>query len=110
MTKSDAVKKALEAGKDKPTDGVNWIKAELGMDVTTQQFSTYKSNLKAEGGTSSGGRKKGGRRKAAAAGTTVNNGLVAAGGIDVLDAMIAVKELCRRFGTEKVKKVVGLFE
>jgi hypothetical protein len=43
------VKKALDAGKEKPRDGVVWIREQFGLDVSPDYFSTTKSALKATG-------------------------------------------------------------
>src|SRR4051812_28932652 len=101
ITKTEAVRLALDAGKDKPIDGVNWIKAEHGIDITPQQFSTVKSNLKAKGGNGTGARKP----SKPLGGGPVGNGFVGAA-----EAAAAVKELCNQIGAEQVKKLAGLFE
>src|SRR5262245_61646086 len=111
MKKTEAVKAALDAGKDKPIDGSNWIKAELGMDVSPQQFSTYKSLAKNKGGKTGNGRKKarrGGRPKKAVTstggGTSTGNGMVA------LDDLEAAKALVAKVGADQARRLVGLFE
>jgi hypothetical protein len=105
MKKTDAVRQALAAGVDNPTEAVAHIKKEFGIDITTQQFSTYKSNLKAKGASSRAGRRTGKR-----SGTEIGNGRTTRGGIDVVDAATAVKELCGQIGADKVKRLAGLFE
>src|SRR5215470_10523843 len=49
IPKTEAVKKALEAGKEKPREGVIWIKEKFGLDVSADYFSTTKSAIKATG-------------------------------------------------------------
>jgi hypothetical protein len=105
MKKTNAVRQALADGVDNPTEAVAHIKKEFGIDITTQQFSTYKSNLKAKGAGSSA-RKRSDKRS----GTEIGNGRTTRGEIDVVDAVTAVKELCGQIGADKVKRLAGLFE
>jgi hypothetical protein len=49
IPKTEAVRKALEAGRDKPREGVVWIKETFHLDVTPEYFSTTKSAIKAAG-------------------------------------------------------------
>jgi hypothetical protein len=105
IKKTDAVRQALADGVDNPTEAVAHIKKKFGIDITAQQFSTYKSNLKAKGAGSSGG-----KRTAKPSGTGIGNGRTARGALDVVDAASAVKELCNQIGADKVKRLAGLFE
>jgi hypothetical protein len=105
IKKTDAVRQTLAEGVDNPTQAVDHIKKKFGIDITTQQFSTYKSNLKAKG-TGGSGRKSASRRS----GTEIGNGRAARGALDVIDAASAVKELCGQIGADKVKRLAGLFE
>jgi hypothetical protein len=105
IKKTDAVRQALAEGVDNPTEAVAHIKKKFGIDITTQQFSTYKSNLKAKRAGSSGG-KRAGRRS----GTEIGNGRTGRGALDVVDAAAAVKDLCSQIGADKVKRLAGLFE
>ena len=70
IKKTDAVRQALAEGVDNPTEAVAHIKKKFGLDITTQQFSTYKSNLKAKGAGSSSG-----KRTAMRSGVEIGNGL-----------------------------------
>jgi hypothetical protein len=91
IKKTDAVRQTLADGVDNPTEAVAHIKKKFDIDITTQQFSTYKSVIKSKGGSS-------GKRKAARKGT-----------VDVVDAASAVKELCSQIGPDKVKGLADLF-
>jgi hypothetical protein len=42
-TKAHAVREALKEGIEAPQDGVAYVKEKFGLDITAQQFSTYKS-------------------------------------------------------------------
>jgi hypothetical protein len=100
---------------DAPAEIVPYAKERHGLDITPAQASTYKSLEKKRSSVQNGGggRKRAGRKAArasASAGSKAGNGLVASGSLDMVDAMIAVKELCCRFGADKVRKMVGLFE
>jgi hypothetical protein len=99
ITKTEAVKRAVAAGHDAPAEGVIYIKRQFGLDVTNQQFSTYKSKAKTEGGTSSSGR----TRRAVGTQSTSSHGLVA------IDDLEAAKALVAKVGVEQAKRLVGLF-
>jgi len=45
ITKSEAIKRAIEAGAALPTEGVSYIKKNFGLDVATGFFSTVKGEL-----------------------------------------------------------------
>lgn len=49
MTKTDAIRKAIEEGISSPSEAVVWIKKHLGVDVSPSAFSNVKSTLKREG-------------------------------------------------------------
>jgi hypothetical protein len=98
ISKTDTVRPSLADSLDNPTEAVAHIKKKFGIDITTQQFSTYKSNSKIKGA-------KHTKKTRKPPGVAIANGL-----IDVFDAAAAVKELCSQIGTDKVKKLVGLFE
>jgi hypothetical protein len=99
------VRQALAEGVDNPTEAVAHIKKKFGIDITPQQFSTYKSNLKAKGAGGSGG-----KRAAKRSGTEIGSARTARGALDVVDAASAVQELCGQIGADKVKRLAGLFE
>src|SRR3954465_7440146 len=65
-TKADAVREALKEGVESPQDGVAYVREKFGLEITAQQYSTYKSieKKKAAGGKAANGRRRGGRRKA----------------------------------------------
>lgn len=50
LTQKEAVKRAMDAGKDQPIEGVGYIKEEFGMVLSTQIFSTLKSQLRKASG------------------------------------------------------------
>lgn len=62
MSKMDAVRQALAEGKDKPQEGVAYIKEKFSIEIAPQMFSSYKGLLKKKGGTGNG------RRRSSAAG------------------------------------------
>jgi hypothetical protein len=101
VKKVDAVRQALAAGVDNPTDAVAHIKKTFDLDITSQQFSTYKSVLKAKEGKTTG--KKMAVRKpnahAASKGQAIN----------MLD-LETVKALVQRMGADQVRQIAGLFE
>jgi hypothetical protein len=48
LTKSEAVRRALAAGKVKPLEGSSFIKQMFGLDVSPQTFSSYKFAAKSK--------------------------------------------------------------
>src|SRR4051794_15155379 len=50
ISKADAVREAIKEGVEKPQDGVSYVKEKHGLDITPQQFSTYKANDKKKAG------------------------------------------------------------
>jgi hypothetical protein len=50
ITQKEAVKQAIAAGKDSPTDGVPYIKEKFGITLNNGAFSTIKSQLKKASG------------------------------------------------------------
>jgi hypothetical protein len=52
ITKTEAVRQAVAEGKEMPEDGIAWVKEQYGFDMTRQQFSVTKSNLKKTAGSS----------------------------------------------------------
>jgi hypothetical protein len=99
MSKMDAVRRALaEMGDDaKPLQMQGYIKSKLGIDMSADHISTYKSTLLRERA-----KKKPGPKTQAA--PTVAQ-TTAQGGISV-DDVRAVKELADRIGSEKVRQLV----
>src|SRR4051812_49140288 len=67
VSKADAVRAALAAGMDKPQEGVAYIKGQFGLDLSTQMFSSYKSQEAKRAG-------KGRRRRGRSAGVSAGNG------------------------------------
>src|SRR5688572_15567038 len=63
ITQKEAVKQALAAGKDSPSDGVIYVKEQFGITLNNGAFSTLKTQLKKAAGGKTGakrGRPKGG--------------------------------------------------
>jgi hypothetical protein len=108
-SKAEAVRILLGEGADSADEAIPAIKERFGLNVTRQQFSTYKSIEKTKRKGRS--RRSGGLRKAestpsaapAAASTAV-------GQADMVDDLAVVKRLVERLGGEQVRKLVGLFE
>lgn len=109
-TKADAVRQAITEGKEVPQEGVAYIKEKFGLDITPQQFSTYKSIAKkkaAGSGTGVGnGRRGGGRRKTVR--TAVDAGSNGMG--NAADLARQVKSLVDAYGAGQVKSMVEVFE
>jgi hypothetical protein len=49
ITKTEAIRRAMAAGKDVPSSGVPWIRDTFGIKVSDQMFSTVKSQINGGG-------------------------------------------------------------
>ena len=95
IPKTEAVRKALQAGKEKPREGVAWIKQELGLDVTPEYFSTTKSALRSEGKPPSAPKGKG----------DVSGALVG-----LVDDLEVVRRLVHKYGKDEVRRLIEKME
>jgi hypothetical protein len=104
MTKADAVRAAIADGKDMPAEGSSHIKEKYGLDVTPQQFSTYKSIANKKAGKAPGRRgRKPGAVAASAAKSTTN------GPVGLSTQVEAIKTLVDTLGVEQVVSIAQLF-
>lgn len=101
MTKAEAVRQTLAEGIDTPADGVAYVKEKHGLDITPQQFSTYKSIAKKKAG---GTPAKRGRRAAAPAAAPTPS---APAGLAT--SVEAIKVLVEQYGVEQVVSIARLF-
>lgn len=103
ISKADAVRKAVAAGKDNPTEGSSFIKAEFGLDITPAVFSTYKTadKKRALGGACVAKDRKT-RAGAEPTGQRVGNG-------GPVDLVRQVKELVDQYGVATVKEIADVF-
>jgi hypothetical protein len=95
ITKTEAVKRALADGVEKPSEGVEYIKTKFGIEMTNAAFSVNKNNLKKK---EAGG---GGQTKKTKAAPTQN-------GDDGLDLARSVRELVNQYGADKVKAMADI--
>ena len=102
MTKADAVRAAITDGADNPTEGAAYIKAMFHLDITPQQFSTYKSQQKAKAG-------KPAARRGRQPGTVVGTSSMANGSIGLALQVEAIKTLVEQLGVEQVVSIARLF-
>lgn len=106
ISQVDAIRAALDAGHEKPKEGVKYIEATFGIHVSPTYFSVQK-----------------GKRAKSAVRVPVKRGRRARGTVegylappridarrdgDLLNAMAAIKPLIASLGAEKVKKIVDL--
>jgi hypothetical protein len=102
ISKMEAVRRALaELGKDaKPLQMKEYIESHLGVEMSTDHISTYKSTLLKAGA----GKKKPGRKPKIAPLAARTTGK---GSIDMQDIR-AVKELADRIGADNVRQLVDV--
>lgn len=113
ISKVEAVRRALAAGKQSPEEGVSYIEEKFGIGMDRQHFSSVKSQLKKKEGS---GEAPEGRldRKPREAAAPMESRAAApqtapvAG--DMVDDLAAVKHLVQKLGADQVRKIVGLFE
>ncbi len=98
--KTEAIRRALAAGKIKPQEAVEWIKQQFDLDVSTQTFSTTKVQLQKKTGTQVGA---GSRRPVRSVFTRP-----APGGGTQLDLVRSVKALISQHGPDAVREVIDI--
>jgi hypothetical protein len=119
ISKADAVRAALSAGKELPGDIHDFVLSKFGHDIPKQTISSYKAQEKARQEKKAAAApkaepaKRGPKPKAAAPAAV--EGYVAppakpkaAGEPDVLLALEGVKELMATYGADKVRRIVDL--
>src|SRR5262249_4903708 len=109
MSKTEAARRALEAGKEKPKDAVEYIKKEFDVDLTPQHFSSIKTQLKKKQATTGGKGRKASTRSHAVEGYLAPPPKdVTSDEPDLFAAMEAMKPLVATLGVEKVKRIAEL--
>jgi hypothetical protein len=103
-TKTDAVKAAIAAGKDMPTEGVQWIKETHGIDIDPQHFSAIKSQARKKAGGPPA--RRGRKPRTASNGTGLGGGRASASPADLARD---VKRLVEQYGAAAVKDMAGVF-
>lgn len=105
VTKADAVRAAVAHGADVPAEGVAYIKAQFGIDITPQHFSSIKSQHKAKAGKPAGRRgRKPGTPATAAAPTRAAIGIP-----NVAGPLTTIKHLVETLGVDQVKEIAEIF-
>lgn len=122
ITQTEAIRRALGAGHEGPTEGTAYIRDEFGIEVSKGNFSATKSRLKSLGdGTSEPKRrgrkpgtatvKRGPKPKAAG---QADEGYLApppapkAADGDVLETLESLKPLIAQYGADRLKRMVDL--
>ena len=120
LTQSEAVKRAIAAGKDQPSDGVQYIKDNFKMELSNHVFSTVKSKLN-KGGVTTGkrGRPSGPAKTPAPAPVSkpasvstpahTNGKPITAKTGDPAELAHAVKLLVAQYGVDSVKAMADVF-
>ena len=103
ITQKEAVQRAIAAGYGMPKEGVVYIQATFGMELSTQAFSTLKTQLKGGSGTKG---KKRGRPAGSVNGTSAPP---KSKGTDLIDLARQVKSLVSEHGASAVKGMVDVF-
>jgi hypothetical protein len=104
ITQRAAVQRALDAGKDRPADGVAYVKEQFGITLNKGAFSTIKSQLNKAGGTA-----KASGRRGRPAGATAAAKPSANGSLDIAMQMEALKVICDQLGVDQVVSIAKLF-
>lgn len=97
--KSEAVRKAIAAGYDKPKAGVAWIKQHLGIDVPLQTFSQTKLQDAKKAGQASGSGRPASKSVAP----------VGSASASAIELAKQVKLLVQLHGADAVMEMAGLF-
>ena len=104
ITQKEAVRRAIEAKKDQPKEGVAWIKETFSMDLSPGAFSTLKTLLKSANKPSGKKRGRPARTIPTARPTTIGNGKA-----NPVDLARGVKALVDQFGADAVRDMTGVF-
>ena len=104
ISKTDAVKAAIAAGKEMPTEGVQWIKETHGIDIDPQHFSAVKSQARKKAGSPPA--KRGRKPRTAQNGAAVSSSRAS---VNPADLARDVKRLVEQYGAAAVKDMAGVF-
>jgi len=104
ITKSEAVRRAVAEGVDKPTEAVAFIKERFGVEITPQHFSSIKSQEAKKAGKPA----RRGRKPRDAAAPTPNGPRVGNG--NPVELARQVKKLVDVYGVEAIKEMATVFE
>jgi hypothetical protein len=109
ITKTEAVRRALAAGKELPGEAVPYIQSEFGIEINPQHFSAVKSGLKKRGGATKPKGRPGRKPREAEEGYLAPPARKAAQGEDdLLAAIEAMKPLVESLGADRVKRIADL--
>jgi hypothetical protein len=115
ISKAEAVRAALSAGKESPGDIQEFVLTKFGHDIPKQMISSYKAQEKAKQEKKAAAPKAEPAKRGPKPKAPLVEGYVAppekpkvAGEPDVLLALEGVKELVNQFGADKVKRMVDL--
>jgi hypothetical protein len=109
ISKAEAVRQALAAGMDSPTDGTGFLKSTYGIEMTSQMWSSYKAQQKARDAKQADKPKaKRGRPRVAQLDQIVKT-IQPAVGKSVIADLAAVKALVERLGIDEVIGIAKLF-
>jgi hypothetical protein len=105
VTKATAVREALKEGVANPQEGLAFVKEKFKIEMTAQQFSTYKSIEKSKKG---GPRRQGGRGKVGrpASGKASTDGKQAS--TDPVELARQVKSLVKAYGAPAVSEMLAV--
>jgi hypothetical protein len=107
VSKTEAVRQAIAAGSELPSDGVAWIKEHYGFVMTKAHFSAAKTKLRAEGGSAA-------VKKAPPTESAIIRHIekieADTGYKLTVEDMRIVKALVERVGAEQTREMIELFE
>jgi hypothetical protein len=103
ITKAEAVRRAMAAGMNMPDDGVGFIKAQFGIDLPKQMWSSYRAQQKARDAKKAEGKSK--RVEGYLAPPSKKS---ANGEGDLLAAMEAIKPLVDNLGKDQAHRIIDL--
>jgi hypothetical protein len=106
LNKSQAARKAIDAGYEKPVEAVAYIKRTFGIDLHPQHFSAIKSNYKKKQAASKAGAP---RRRALIEGYLAPPPPQSSGGQpDLIESLETLKPMIASLGADTVKRLVDL--
>lgn len=105
VTKLDAVRQAILAGKGSADEGVAWIKNTFDLDITKPMFSSYKSKIL---GGEQTDKPKRGRKKEFSPVKTNGNGNGHANLVEHVQLAMSMQKAIEKYGVDTVRTVLDL--
>jgi hypothetical protein len=109
ITKTEAVKRALADGVDKPVEGVEYVRSKFGIEMTNQGFSTAKFQLGKKAGKPAARRGRAPRAMVAPTAARSHQTVRTGKSASASELARQIKALVDAYGAAEVKGMVAVF-